>query len=207
MRADRVGAYGDPSARTPVMDALAARGARFTNAFAAAPITLPSHASLMTGRYPPGHGARHNGIRVNPGVPTLAEALGNAGFATAAFVGAFPLDKRFGLNRGFTTYGDQMPPGASGRPANERPAAAVADEAIAWLSQHRSARFFVWVHLFEPHAPYGNAGDGRPVAVRYDDEVAETDRQIGRVLEAMGDARPATVVAVTADHGEAFGEH
>jgi choline-sulfatase len=207
LRADRVGAYGHSAARTPGMDALAREGTLFTRAFAVAPITLTSHASLMTGRYPPGHGARHNGLRLDQQVPTLAESLSRAGFATAAFVGAFPLDRRFGLNRGFATYGDRMPRGAPGTAVNERPARTVADEAIAWLVQHRASRFFLWVHFFEPHAPYGDARDGRPVVARYDDEVAETDVQMRRVLDAVGDTRSATLVAVTADHGEAFGEH
>ena len=207
LRADRVGAYGDSSARTPTMDDLARTGVLFTQAFAVAPITLTSHASIMTGRYPPGHAARHNGIRMSADVPTLAEALGRAGFATGAFVGAFPLDRRFGLQRGFNAYGDRMPPGQPGRPANERPGRDVADEAIAWLNQHRSSRFFLWVHFFEPHAPYGNSSDGRPVAARYGDEVAEADLQMRRVLDAAGDSRPSTLVVATGDHGEAFGEH
>jgi choline-sulfatase len=207
LRADRVGAYGYPSARTRTMDALAREGVLFSRAFAAAPITLTSHGSILTGRYPPGHGARHNGIRLNPDVPTMAEALARSGFATAAFVGAFPLDRRFGLNRGFGTYGDRMPRGAGGQLANERAGREVADEAIAWLGQHRSSRFFLWVHFFEPHAPYGDARDGRPVAVRYDEEIAEADRQIGRLLDTLSDLRSTTLLAVTADHGEAFGEH
>jgi choline-sulfatase len=207
LRADRVGAYGYAAARTPVMDALARNGVLFTEAFAVAPITMTSHASMMTGRYPPGHGARHNGIRLDGSVPTLAETLHRAGFATGAFVGAFPLDRRFGLNRGFDAYGDRLPRGALRRPVNERAAREVADEAIAWVQQHRSSRFFLWVHFFEPHAPYGDARNGRPVSARYDDEVAEADSQIGRVLQAVGDVRPSTLVAVTADHGEAFGEH
>ena len=96
LRADRVGAYGYARARTPTIDGVARRGVRFDRAYATAPITLPSHATLMTGRYPPGHGARHNGIHVDSAVPTLAKALSAAGFATGAFVSAFPLDKRFG---------------------------------------------------------------------------------------------------------------
>ena len=207
LRADRVGAYGYQAARTPGIDALAASGALFTQAFAVAPITMTSHASIMTGRYPPGHGARHNGIRMDPAVPTLAESLRRAGFATAAFVGAFPLDRRFGLDRGFETYEDRMPRGGAGQSVNERPARLVADAAIAWLTGRRSSRFFLWVHFFEPHTPYGNPADGRPAAARYDDEVAEADRQMRRVLEAAGEFRNATLVAVTADHGEAFGEH
>jgi choline-sulfatase len=207
LRADRVGAYGYRSARTPGIDALAARGAVFEQAFSAAPITLTSHATIMTGRYPPGHGARHNGMRLDPAVPTIADTLGREGFATGAFVAAFPLDRRFGLNKGFQTYGDRMPRGSQGRPASERPGRVVVDEAIAWLTQQRAGRFFLWVHLFEPHAPYGDPSDRRPVAARYDDEVAEADRQVVRLIEALGNEASSTVVAIAADHGEAFGEH
>ena len=206
LRADRLGAYGYKRARTPVFDGLAGRGARFDRAYAAAPITLPSHASLLTGRYPQGHGARHNGMRIDSGVPLLTEAFARAGFATGAFMGAFPLDRRFGLARGFQVYGDRMPRTA-GTVANERPGHAVADEAIGWLRSLGTGRFFLWVHLFEPHAPYGAPGDTRPVEERYDDEIAEADRQAGRVLEALADAARDSVIVVAADHAEAFGEH
>ena len=217
LRADRVGAYGYSRAQTPAMDALATRGVRFERAYATAPITLTSHASLMTGRYPPGHGARHNGMRLDLSVPTLAETLGRAGFATGAFVGAFPLDRRFGLIKGFSTYGDRMPRGPQGRLANERPGIAVADEAIAWLEKQlarrslgeggQPSRFFLWVHLFEPHAPYGRPGDRSPADARYDGEVAESDRQIARVIAALGPEASSTLIVLAADHGEAFGEH
>ncbi|MBA2304011.1 MAG: sulfatase-like hydrolase/transferase [Acidobacteria bacterium] len=207
LRADRVGAYGDVSARTPAIDALAARGALFTNAFSVAPITLTSHASLLTGRYPAGHGARHNGMRVDLAVPTIAGSLSRAGLVTGAFVAAFPLDRRFGLIKGFQTYGDTMPRGPDGRPANERAGRVVVDEAVGWLEQHRSERFFLWVHLFEPHAPYGDARGGRPAQARYADEIREADRQVARLTDALGGARDSTIVAFTSDHGEAFGEH
>jgi arylsulfatase A-like enzyme/Flp pilus assembly protein TadD len=224
LRADRVGAYGYAAARTPAIDAAAKAGVRFTQAYAAAPITLTSHASLMTGRYPAGHGARHNGMRLDLQTPTLADALSRAGFATGGFVGAFPLDRRFGLIKGFQTYGDRMPPassesaasraerrGAPGRAVNERPGRMVVDEALAWLADHRSQRVFLWVHLFEPHAPYGNPADPaqqrRPASARYDDEVAEADRQVARVIEALGPDRASTLVVIAADHGESFGEH
>jgi hypothetical protein len=127
LRADRVGIYGDGEARTPAIDALAGRGVTFAQAFAPTPITLPSHASLMTGRYPAGHGARHNGMRLDLSVPTLADHLSTSGVATAAVVAAFPLDRRFGLIKGFETYGDRLPRAASGRPANERPGSTVVD--------------------------------------------------------------------------------
>ena len=123
LRADRVGAYGYARARTPTIDASPRAARDSTRAFATAPITLPSHASLMTGRYPPGHGARHNGMRVDASVPTLAKTLSAAGFATGAFVSAFPLDRRFGLNAGFDVYGDRLPRALRGRPVNERPGA------------------------------------------------------------------------------------
>jgi arylsulfatase A-like enzyme len=211
LRADHVGAYGARRARTPNLDALAARGARFDRAFATAPITLVSHASILTGLYPPGHGARHNGMRLNLETPTLAETLAHQGFRTAAFVGAFPLDRRFGLIKGFQTYGDKMPRGRDGRPANERPGSQVVDEALAWLADHRDQRFFLWVHLFEPHAPYGNPDDPvearRPPIQRYDDDVAEADKQAGRVIAALGPLAETTLIVAAADHGEAFGEH
>jgi choline-sulfatase len=207
MRADRVGVYGDRSARTPTIDGIARRGALFASAFATAPITLPSHASLMTGRYPAGHGARHNGLRLDLSVPTLADAFSRAGFKTAGFVAAFPLDRRFGLIKGFQTYGDRMPRGRGGRPANERPGSSVVDEAIDWLQHRGAGRFFLWVHLFEPHAPYGDPRSGRAVQQRYADEIGEADRQAGRLLTALGDAASSTVVVIASDHGEAFGEH
>jgi arylsulfatase A-like enzyme len=130
---------------------------RFERAYATAPITLPSHATMMTGRYQQGHGARHNGMRIDLSVPTLADTLGAAGFSTGAFVAAFPLDRRFGLIKGFRTYSDRMPRGARGRLDSERPGREVVDEALAWLASNRGGRFFLWVHLFEPH-PAGSQG-------------------------------------------------
>src|SRR4029077_7327941 len=124
---------GHARARTPALDALAAGGAVFDRAYAAPPVALPSPATITTGRYPPRHGPRDNGLRVSADVPTLATALKARGLATAAFVAAFPLDHQFGLSRGFDVYGDHIPRGADGRVANERPASQVVDEAIAWL--------------------------------------------------------------------------
>ena len=223
LRADHVGAYGYSRARTPNLDAVASAGARFDHAYAAAPITLPSHATLMTGRYPPRHGARDNGIRVLPDVPTLAATLKSRGYGTAAFVAAFPLDHQFGLNRGFDVYSDRIPRDTAGRVANERPAAQVVDEAISWLrtrdkgpgtrdqdqgpGTRNQGPFFLWAHFFEPHAPYGDPSSGRSAIDRYDDEIAIADREAGRLLAALGAARAQTLVVIAADHGEAFGEH
>jgi tetratricopeptide (TPR) repeat protein len=213
LRADAVGAYGSAARRTHALDALAADGVRFDAAFAPTPITLPSHASVLTGLYPPGHGSRHNGIAIRGDVPTLAAVLEKAGMATGAFVSAFPLDRRFGLARGFSRYGDKLPRPPGMRPLNERPGEATVSEAVAWLLEGAglktgpTRRFFLWVHLFEPHAPYGNPRDGRPAFDRYLDDVAEADRQVARLLGALGPARAQTLIVVAGDHGEAFGEH
>ena len=150
LRADAVGAYGAPGARTPTLDALARDGVRVERAWAAAPITLPSHATLLSGLDPPGHGSRHNGLALRADVPTLATVFAAAGFATGAFVSAFPLDRRFGLDRGFATYDSALPRGADGAPLNERPGADTVDRALAWLAAQPTGRVFLWVHLFEP---------------------------------------------------------
>ena len=231
LRADHVGAYGWSRAQTATLDGLAKNGALFERAYAAAPITLPSHATLFTGRYPPGHGARDNGLRVSQDVPTIATELRARGFATAAFVAAFPLDHQFGLNRGFDVYGDRLPRAADGRPANERPAADVVNDAIAWLrtpgpkgpgqqpkgsgpqdvssaaSPQSPAPFFLWVHLFEPHAPYGDPSSSRSALDRYDEEIATADREAGRLITALGSTAANTLIVAAGDHGEAFGEH
>jgi len=209
LRADHVGAYGYAPARTPAIDGLARQGVRFDHAYAAAPITLPSHASILTGRYPPGHGSRHNLIAIDAGVPTLATILHGQGFATAAFVAAFPLDHRFGLARGFDVYSDRMPRDATGRPLNRRPGRIVIDEALVWFAGHRGTRFFLWVHLFEPHAPYGDPRKipGRSTVERYDDEIATADEEVGRLLQAVRAGAPDSAIVLAADHGEGLGDH
>ena len=209
LRADRLGAYGDGRARTPNLDSLARAGARFAHAFAAAPVTLPSHASLLTGLLPPEHGVRGNGVfRLGPRSRTLAEALKARGYATGAFVAAAPLNHRYGLGRGFDAYDDAfLRRGGTHFELAERPAADVTAAALAWLSAQRSP-VFLWVHYFDPHHPYDP-----PAAFRGDDpyrgEIASVDASFGGLLSAW-DARAqegGSIVAVTADHGEAFGEH
>ena len=214
LRADRVGAYGWAAARTPAMDALAARGVRFTRAFAPAPITLPSHASLLTGLYPPGHGSRHNGMRMSDGPATLATVLRDQGWATGAFVAAFPLDRRFGLDRGFDRYGDRMPRGADGRLLNERPGHEVVDEALAWArgvdGQADACSGCTCSNRMRPTSPTRRAGltaVQRPQPSGYDDEVAKADGEIGRLLAGLGERSASALVVVAGDHGEAFGEH
>src|SRR5512138_150503 len=157
LRADHVGCYGDARAQTPVLDGLAARGVRFETAVAHAPITGPSHASILTGLTPLGHGVRNNGGFVLPkSVPTLAERLTRAGYRTAAFVSGFPLDKRFGYDRGFEVYDDRFPHGNDPRraPYVERPADQTDEVALRWLEGHASGGpWFMWVHYYDPHSP------------------------------------------------------
>jgi arylsulfatase A-like enzyme len=212
LRADRVGCYGARGARTPHLDTIAARGVRFEAAISPAPLTLPAHTSLLTGRDPPAHGVRHNSIhRLAPGTPTLADRLAAAGYATAAVVGARVLERRFGLDQGFSRYDDDVrgrPRGATG--FAERPADAVVDAALAWLASAPD-RFFLWVHLYDPHRPYAPPpGFASGFANRpYDGEVAFADSEIGRLLAAVRErwGEAGLLVVATADHGESLGEH
>jgi arylsulfatase A-like enzyme len=143
-------------ARTPNLDALASRGTRFDFAHAHAVLTRPSHASILTGTYPYENGVRdHSGYRLKAGTPTAASMLKAQGFATGAFVGGVPLERRFGLDGGFDVYDDRF--GRTGNSSDftlaERPAGEVVDAALNWISR-TPARWFVWVHVFDPHAPY-----------------------------------------------------
>jgi arylsulfatase A-like enzyme/tetratricopeptide (TPR) repeat protein len=209
LRADRLGCYGHAAAATPVLDGLAARGVRFATAVAHAPLTAPSHASILTGLLPLGHGVRDNGsFALPPSGTTLAEVLRDAGYRTGAFVSGFPLDHRFGFGRGFVTYDDRMLRGRGSRqaPYVERTAAEVTRVAGDWIRAARGP-WFAWVHYFDPHAPYEPPADlaARFAASPYDGEVAFVDRELGRLLAAV-DAQ-ATLVLVTSDHGESLGEH
>jgi choline-sulfatase len=207
LRADRLGAYGDARARTPAMDRLARAGVVFEAAYAPAPITLPSHTTLMTGLIPPRHGVRGNGsFALGPGPRTLAEALKARGLRTAAFVGAFPLARRFGLARGFDHYDDALERAAGLHfEFPERRGDRVVAAARAWLS-HQPGPVFVWVHLYDPHAPYDP-----PVAFRetdpYRGEIAFADSAVADLLLAWDARTGPSLVVLTADHGEAFGEH
>jgi choline-sulfatase len=211
LRADHVGCYGDAAAATPVLDALAARGVRFATAVAHVPLTAPSHASILTGLLPLGHGVRDNGSFVLPPSPTtLAEVFHAAGYRTAAFVSGFPLDHRFGFSRGFDSYDDKLLRGRDPRRAAyvERTAADTTRATVEWL-RSAPAPWFAWVHYFDPHAPYEPPGDlaARFAASPYDGEIASVDRELGRLLAAADPGPPGTVVLVTSDHGESLGEH
>jgi choline-sulfatase len=219
LRADHVGCYGYTNASTPAIDALANRGVRFETAVAHAPLTGPSHASILTGQIPLGHGFRNNsGFTLSPGVRTAAEDFRRSGYRTAAFVSGFPLDRRFGFDRGFDTYDDHLPKGNDRRrtPYVERFADATTDAALRWLNASGSgggspSRWFLWVHYYDPHAPYEPPPDlvERYRRAPYDGEIAFVDRQLARLLGALDTRNETkrTVVLVTADHGESLGEH
>ena len=207
LRADRVGAYGDLKARTPALDALARQGVVFERAYTSAPITLPAHVSIMTGLLPPAHGVRGNGaFALGPTVPTLAEVLKASGRRTAAFVGGFPLSRRFGLSRGFDEYDDAMSKaGGVNYDFAERRARDVVDSATRWMSANPGP-VFVWVHLFDPHAPYDPPPEFR-TDDPYRDEIASADAAVATLMSAWDARGGRGIVVATSDHGEAFGEH
>ncbi len=213
LRADALGFAGNAEAATPTLDALAAGGRVFTDAHAHNVVTLPSHTNILTGRYPYEHGVRENsGFRLSPSVETLATHLSAAGFATAAFVAAFPLDARFGLDRGFEVYDDRYPLGS--RPDEFVLAERRGDEVVAgarsWWRSQAGKRRFLWVHLFDPHSPYDPP---EPFASRFANnpylgEVSATDSFLAPLLMPLLAADGTSVLIVfTADHGEALGEH
>jgi arylsulfatase A-like enzyme/tetratricopeptide (TPR) repeat protein len=213
LRADAIGVYGAAGGMTPVIDRLAASGTRFESAHAHAVLTLPSHASVLSSRYPFAHGVRDNaGFRFPPSMDTLATWLRARGYRTGAFVSAFPLDARFGLARGFDEYDDRL--SGSPRPAfleQERDARDTVARARAWLAAGDGRPSFCWVHLFEPHYPYAPP---EPFASKYapdsyKGEVAATDAALAPLLQPIldGPERESTIVVLTADHGESLGEH
>jgi arylsulfatase A-like enzyme/Flp pilus assembly protein TadD len=231
LRADALSVYGGP-ASTPALDRLATEGVRFDFAHAHAVLTLPSHVSIMTGEYPFQHGVRENaGYRVAPNARTAAGLLKKAGYDTAAFVGAFPLHSRYGLNAGFDVYDDRF--GETRAPTEfvmpERPATEAVRLAREWINargstgspratfesarpepvEGRARPWFVWVHVFDPHAPYRPPP---PFDVQYSSrpyygEVAATDAALAPLLDDLRAAGRPAIAIVTGDHGEALGDH
>ncbi|MEO8196291.1 MAG: sulfatase-like hydrolase/transferase [Thermoanaerobaculia bacterium] len=208
-RADHLGSAGWAYASTPNLDALARRGVRFERCDSAAPITLPSHATILSGLLPPRHGVRDNGTFVlAASVPTLAERLAEQGYDTAAVVSAVVLARRHGLNQGFRIYDDDLGAGVSaGTSVEERQAEATTSAALAALAGLRPP-YFLWVHYYDPHEEYRPptrfADAARGPSRLYDGEIAYMDSEIGRLLAALPRA---TVVAAVGDHGEMLGEH
>jgi arylsulfatase A-like enzyme/Flp pilus assembly protein TadD len=211
LRADRLSCYGGRSLKTETMDRLAARGVVFRRAFAQATTTLPSHTNMFLGLTPLKHGVHDNGnFVVGKGVLTLAEHLKAAGYATAAFIGGFPLDSRFGLDRGFDLYDETLEDrGTNEQAYRERPAGDVVANALRWLNG-RTGPWFAWVHCYDPHHPYEPPEPfltdfkGRP----YDGEVAYVDQSLKKLLDAVdGLDGGRTVIILTGDHGESLGQH
>ncbi len=213
LRYDALGFTGGQIAATPVLDRLAAAGRTFPNAHAHNVVTLPSHANILTGLLPYQHRVRDNtGFRLRADVPTAATLLSAAGYSCAAFVGAFPLDSQFGLDRGFELYDDQYPKGTN--PTEfvfpQRRGTEVIDRALAWWRGRAGRPRFLWVHLYDPHSPYEAP---EPFASRlaespYLAEVEATDSFLAPLLDPLlAGAEAAALVVFTADHGEALGQH
>jgi arylsulfatase A-like enzyme len=218
-RADHLGCYGYSPPTTPNTDALAGQGVLFAHASSVAPLTLPAHSSILTGMQPTFHGVRVNGnTALGQSQETLAEVLSKRGYETGAFVGAFVLDGRWGLNQGFEHYDDRfdlkkykhLDLGTVQRPANE-----VMDAALAWLEGRKQGPFFAWIHLYDAHTPYEppepflSKYRGGGLAGLYDGEIAFADEQVGRCiswLRANG-VDQKTVVVIIGDHGEGLGSH
>jgi arylsulfatase A-like enzyme/Flp pilus assembly protein TadD len=214
-RADRLGCYGFRPAETPHIDALADEGVLFEHATATVPLTFPSHSSIFTGLVPPHHGVRDNGgFFLDDRSVTLAERLEHAGWTTGAFIGAWVLESRWGLAQGFDEYSDRfqlskykvVSLGTVQKRGDE-----VMDDALRWMEGAREKKFFAWVHLYDPHAPYDPP---EPFASRfarqpYLGEIAYTDQVVGRLTAWLRERglMERTVIVLTADHGESLGDH
>jgi arylsulfatase A-like enzyme/Tfp pilus assembly protein PilF len=215
LRPDHLGCYGDKQIRTPNIDALAAEGTRFERAYTPVPVTLPAHTVIFTGTYPMLSGMHDfSGNKLNATQLTLASVLKEHGYVTGAVVGSAVLDSRFGLNQGFDFYYDHFSFNRlqeSNLEEMERPGNVVADATLDWLGKNRKNKFFLWMHLYDPHypyrppAPYSEQYKDRP----YDGEIAFADAQVGRLigfLKANG-LYQNTLIVLAGDHGESLGEH
>jgi arylsulfatase A-like enzyme/Flp pilus assembly protein TadD len=215
LRADHLGCYGYMRIHTPNIDALAADGVRFERAYTPVPVTLPSHTVIFTGTYPIFSGMHDFAAnKLGPSQPTLASVLKERGYATGAVIGSAVLDSRFGLNRGFDFYYDHFDFSRlqeSNLDAMERPGNVVADVTLDWLSKNYQKKFFLWMHLYDPHypyhppAPYSDEYKDRP----YDGEIAFADAQVGRVIRFLKEKNlyRNTLIVLSGDHGESLGEH
>jgi arylsulfatase A-like enzyme len=210
-RADHIGAYGSAVAQTPTIDRLAREGVVFEMALAPTPLTLPSHASILTGVDPTAHGVHDNGLFALPPEATLvSEVLQQRGWRTGAFVAAYVLDARFGLHQGFEVYRGVTATGFEGRHF-ERTADRVVDEALAWIrSLPEGDPWFAWLHFYDPHHPYRPPAPwSQRLEDPYDGEIAFADAQLGRLLDALGadEGGERMLTVVTSDHGEGLGDH
>ncbi len=212
-RTDALGCYGGPPGVSPTVDDFAASGLRFKHAFTPAPLTLPAHSSLFTGRTPDEHGVRSNNAYALPREEiTLAEILSEEGYDTAAFVGSYVLDSQYGLAQGFGSYGDEIDvAGTEITRVAERSADRVTNDALAWLDEREDgAPFFLWVHYYDPHYPHElQPGQSARFDKIYHDEIAFCDAQLGRLRDDLRGRKllTNTLVILTADHGEGQLEH
>lgn len=215
MRADHLGCYGYSKIETPNLDRMAREGVQFRNAMCQVPLTLPSHASILTGTYPLSHGIRDNaGFFLDESFTTLAEVLQPSGFKTGAAVSAFVLDSKWGLNQGFEFYDDQMDPVAEGKldlNVAERRGDKSLQAALKWLEPHKAERLFFWLHLYDPHTPY-NPPDpyrSRYAERPYDGEIAYADQLLGQFVSWLTDNHllENSLIVIMGDHGEGLGEH
>ncbi len=209
LRPDALGWVAGRNA-TPHIDALARESFRFKAARSPVPLTLPAHASLLTGLDPPRHGVHDNGQVLSKEPRTLGEAFRAAGYATGAVVSGYPLRALFGLDRGFDGYDDRLP--VAGDEWRERPALETTEAALSWVRARARARpWFLWVHYYDPHDPYAPPERFRRPGPRgdYDGEVAAVDEAIGRLRDGLSRVpSPSGLLTVlTADHGESLGEH
>lgn len=209
LRPDYLSCYDESHVQTPNIDRLASKGILFQRAFAHNVITLPSHINILTGTYPTYHGVRDNaGFRLSEDSLLISEVLKSEGYHTAAYVGAFPLDDRFGLNQGFDLYDDFY--GDTSHIHDmffvERPANDVADIALDWIRKQDDSPWFCWIHLFDPHVPYNppQAFKEKYPDDHYGGEVAFVDQELGRLFD---DLQSQTIIIITSDHGESLGEH
>jgi arylsulfatase A-like enzyme/Tfp pilus assembly protein PilF len=215
LRADRLTCYGYTKGKTANIDALAADGVLFENVYAQTPITLPSHATILTGTYPMYHRVQDVVGRLRDGVPTLAEILKQNGYVTGAFVGSTVLSARWRLNRGFDVYDDRFSVPEGLRQVDfdrlERRAEDVIAPALGWLEANSRQPFFLWVHLFDPHDPYtppppfSEEFRDRP----YDGEIAYVDASLAKLfqkLKGLG-IYDRSFIVLMSDHGESLGEH
>jgi len=214
LRADHVGIYGAGRASTPTLDALAAEGTRFDHCVAQVPLTLPSHTSLLSSTYPLFSQVRDNGSFKVPVALTLVnEVLQQHGLETAAFIGAFVLHSKWGLNQGFDTYSDRFDPGRYGKIQleNEKRAGEVLSDARQWLERRSKRRFFAWIHLYDPHSPYDPPApyERSTPAAAYRGEVEYTDAELGKFIGFLKEKGlyDRSLIVVAADHGEGLGDH
>ncbi len=210
-RADRAGCMGHPGGLTPAIDALVRNGTLAARAFAPAPLTAISHASLLTGLEPPAHGVRENAMFPLPeATRTLPGFLREKGFTTAAFVSGLPLERRFGFGNGFDHFDDALDPARAGDPNYpERPASSVREAVAAYLDSHPTGRLFLWAHFFDAHHPRRvlPALKKLPALDDYDREIRGLDVTIRRLAADFAARRGVPYFVVATDHGEGFGEH